>query len=230
MPYIIYNGVISSSLGLQVESMSSPPPPVRQYEYTAIPGADGQLVRDYGTYEDIQIEVRFNCMNSDGAATAKLNSWLTGTGTLVHSDDFLHYYKVKAVQMNTRYRYRPYGNNYDSFSAIFLCEPYRYEVADDVRTPTSGSTITNSHNTASLPKIVLTGTSPMTLVLNGNTFSIAATAATIDCDSHMVFNGTTPLNSSTDLVGSWPKLNIGSNTISFSNVSAISLYPRWRDL
>lgn len=233
-PYFIYNSINSSSLGLQIEQMSSLPVPARKYEYTDIPGADGQLVRDYGAYEDVQIEVRFNCMRNNAATPATLNAWLTGTGTLIHFDAPTYYYRVKAVQMPTRYRYRPWGKNYDSISVIFFCEPYRYLLNPTAITrsgSSSGSmTVSNSYNAEAHPLIVISGTNPMALSMSGNTLSIAATAATIDTDAGIVYNGTTPLNAKTVLTGDWPKLSPGSNAVAWTGITSLRIEPRWREL
>lgn len=237
IPYIIYNNVKSSDLGLQIEQMSSIPMPVRKYQYTDIPGADGQLVHDYGTYEDVQIEVRFNLMNMPVTA-AYLNSWLTGTGTLVHSDEPTRYYIVKAVQMNTRYRSRPGGNNYDSVSAIFLCEPYRYLRNQPYIQPDSWSQwpdVYNAYNAPAMPRITISGsTKPMTITFTRSsgvsTVIVDNTAAVIDCWSHNVYIGNTNLNPATTVVGDWPVLMPGSNILSMTNVTGIAIEPRFRDL
>lgn len=236
-PYFIYNGTNSSSLGLQIEQMSSLPVPARKYEYTDIPGADGQLVRDYGAYEDVQIEVRFNCMKDSRATPATLNAWLTGTGTLIHFDAPTYYYRVKAVQMPTRYRYRPWGNNYDSISVIFFCEPYRYMVDPGVLRPTPNTSyvVQNTHNTASLPKLTMTGTNPMTVTITNEAgvhqITIAAPHAYVDTKAKIVHNGTDPLNSLTTLLDDkWPRLEVGSNTFQFNNISSIDIEPVWREL
>lgn len=231
---LTYNGISSSAYGLVIENISSPPPPVRKYEYFDIPGADGQIIRDYGTYEDVQIEVQFNCLNSPSATASMLNAWLTGTGVLIHPDDSTRYYRVKAVHTNTRNRRRLHGDNYDSIHCVFVCEPYRYVVNPTALTPGVTGTITNNYNAAAQPFITLTGTNPMTLTFahtNGlSTISIAATAATIDCAAKIVYNGTTPLNNKTILTGEWPLLYPGSTAFARTNVSAISINPRWREL
>lgn len=233
-PYIIYNGVNSSDLGLRVESMSSFPPPVRQYDYYTVPGMDGQLVVDRETYEDVTIEVRFNLMH--GASTAAvLNAWLTGTGELTHSDDPSVHYKVKAIHSNARYRYRPMGRDYDSYSVVFVCEPYRYAATVHITPTTSGTTgqttFTNTHNTYTLPRITVSGTNPMTVTVNTDTVvTIASPTAMIDSDAKIVFSGSTNLNIKTTLVGEWPIFRPGENTVQWTNVTNIDIVPRWRDL
>lgn len=63
--HIFYNGESSKDVGLSVVSRPTIPVPKREYETIKIEGRDGELYRDKGTYEDIEIKISFNFVSKN---------------------------------------------------------------------------------------------------------------------------------------------------------------------
>ena len=124
---------------------------------------------------------------------------------------------------------------YKTADVIMHVQPFKYSTTESSKTlNSSGSTVTNSGNIISRPKITITGSGTATLSLNGSQiFSIDMSGnigtITIDAETLEAYNGSTLLNRR--VTGNYDKLylNPGSNTFTWSGISKIVVenYSRW---
>ena len=86
------DGTRPEQLGILVVTRPDIPTPERNVEFTTIPGRNGSLKRDYGTYNDVAISIDLNFMTSPGQWNDTFRAakrWLIkgGERKLVFSDD-----------------------------------------------------------------------------------------------------------------------------------------------
>lgn len=83
------------------------PAPVKNYNEYDIPGRDGKLYEDLGTYDDIEITLTFNYMCAPDQwhdTFRKCKKMFLDAKTLEFSDDNEFYHRVKKAVINTNER------------------------------------------------------------------------------------------------------------------------------
>lgn len=228
-----YNGNAGSMYGAYLEERPAPPAPTRRYETVTVPGRDGDLYIDDGSYDDITISVTLNFMSdhaSDwGWKYRNVKSWILGDGDkkLAFQDDQSVYYKVKrATIKGTEREARIFGG----IDVDFVCDPYTYLVSGDIAI--ESGTIINPTLVVSHPVYKITGEGMCTLTVNGKTMTAnVGQNVSIDTDRQVAYkdDGT---SQNAALTGDYEDLylQVGSNTVSATDGFTVSIYPSWRTL
>lgn len=228
---LLIDGVKVSEYDLYYKTLP-PIPTAEQYTETIhIKGRDAELTKKYG-YLNIEypIELYFYENESFRKAFRKSKSRLLGAKTISFADDDEVYYKVKSVQISTA----------DSdiykigmFTVIFTLDPFMYEMNNNPIAITQETTI-NNEGYESLPilKAVVNGIGRIfvnddEIVINGVNGSI-----TIDSEQSNAYReGNPPQNLNNKMVGQFPVLKSGDNTVSFiGDVEQLNIIcnKRWR--
>lgn len=226
-----FNGTISTSLGVIVQTFPPVTLPEERAEFETIPGRSGSLTILEGdaVYDDIVLSIE--CRVSDLTNIDQIAAWLRGSGDLVLGNMPDRYYKARCVnQIELAKVLR--GRAHRTFSAVFRCKPFRYvHTAPAVITKTvSGQTITNPGNVDAEPLIVATGSGDVTLTIGAKTVQIAGLASkiTIDVAAGLAYNGAVNLTAS--LTGDWPMtIPPGISAVSWTgSVTKVEITPGWR--
>lgn len=237
MGVITFNNIASTTVGIEVETYPEYVTPEREYEAIHVPGRNGDIVIDTGSYKDttrtytVSIAVPNNTQYYK--QMNKVAEWLqSGSGFCRLEDSYepdfytLAYYKPTTSFDNI-------FNQAGKGLLKFTCKPQRFlKSGESVTTYTSAGTIQNGTKFASLPIVeITTNNSAGTVVIGNYTISVKANAGTItvNSDTQDVYSGTLNKNSYITLInGAFPKLDPGSNTISFSGgVTKVKVTPRW---
>mgnify|MGYP000273188996 FL=1 len=109
MYYISLDDVTSVQMGLAVTKRPEFPAPVKNYKEYSIPGRNGKLYEDMGTYEDIQFEIEMNYISSEyqwGIKWHEVKRWLFKSGhkRLSFSDCPDIYYRIKRIELSSNER------------------------------------------------------------------------------------------------------------------------------
>ena len=111
------------------------PAPVKNYNEYDIPGRDGKLYEDLGTYDDIEITLTFNYMCAPDQwhdTFRKCKKMFLDAKTLEFSDDNEFYHRVKKAVINTNERV---SKRIGKFSVGVTLDPYYYSVSGKYKYP-----------------------------------------------------------------------------------------------
>lgn len=231
--HIFYNGESSKDVGLSVVSRPTIPVPKREHETIKIEGRDGELHRDKGTYEDIEIKISFNFVSKNPDVWAqdlrKVKKWLHSGNDerLILSDDPEYYYKVKqAVMSDSERKVRRVG----SFEISFICEAYMYRI-DGQDEKEIGDYLYNPYMKAQ-PVYKIYGSGTITIEVNGNQVTAEVDGQlNIDTKLGICYNAANEI-SNASLTGEYEGLYLeeGDNTFNYTAGFSVVLVPNWREL
>lgn len=229
---IEYNGVKAEQLDVYVIKRPDIPAPEKNVEVYEIPGRDGSLTYDYGTYKNIEIDIDFNYMAKPDLWSETFRSckrWLLkkGIGKLIFNDDRDYYYLVKKVTIadNERTSLR-----IGSFTATFTCHPYHYLVGGDEAVP--ADKIKYNPYSLSHPVYYITGEGMCILTVNQKSMKAnVGQNLTIDTDLQIAYRADGAIMNTT-VIGDYEDLYLqeGDNTITITSGFGLSIAPMWRCL
>ena len=239
-----FNGVSASSLGLTINKMPQGGRGAQRFTSASIPGRDSVLYREETAFEDYKDSILINCMGQNPRIVA---NWLKGAGWASSTDNvgkrrFVRFYDEESIE-----RWRPYNSVEDIVTAQMICEPFQYDASDPLVTLSSGQTVTGQGDWYARPLINVAGRGEVTLMVNDSTMLIDLGSNNknlhIDADAKTAYtivngelqsaalSGITVTLMSDEADTRWGRLNYsGTNLISWTgtNVSSVSMHPRWR--
>ena len=237
-PYFIFRGIDSRDIGVVVEDMFDVHRPKRNVQTIQVPGRDGRLMQDDGTYDTYTISGKINCF---GAPLSDVYAWLSGSGDLILGDEPTRSIRANATAQIKNTRFRCDGC-YDSLQVSFDCQPFRYHVeqtdgANDIPLTSSPATVSNPGTHKCAPRLTIEGTGDAVLTIGTQILEVTDLAGGVIIDSELgeCFNLTeTALRNDcvTLMDEDFPTLAPGANIISWTGtgVTKITVTPRWRDL
>lgn len=224
-------GVRCDTKKVRLLHMPRRPAPAERGERIEVPGRSGFLWMPDGARNAIQIAV--DCESMDGYTPESVASWLCGTtGFLRFSDEPNRAYKARLIdeyaRENTFLRF-----DRQSFTLVFDCQPWRYIYPEPATiTLASSGSVTNSGTVPSDPRIQVTCTGDVTLLIGAYPVEISGGSVIIDSElmEALSADGTLLANDRVTL-DEFPKLLPGANAISWSgNVTSVTITPRSRCL
>lgn len=230
MTSMVFKGVTAASKNVTVLKYPEIVKPTLRVETVKVPGRDGELTLS-GTpsYEAVVLECE--CMVPSVDKISAAAAWLTGSGLLILGNDPNYAYDAQVID-EIRFEKILRGHAHRRFTVPFLCHPFkRLSTVESDIVLTEAGNVTNPGNVTSRPKILVTGTGDITLLvgqlitdLTGLTDPII-----IDSDIGMATSADGTLNASALVSGDWPMLVPGNNAISWAGtVTSITITPRWR--
>lgn len=227
MGWFHFKGKDSRDFGILISAAPEKVRAERRVEQVTIPGRNGELTMDEGTYAPYVLSVECGTRGSENLD--EILAWLNGAGELIlctEPDKVFRasiYNKISVADMIYLY---------NSFLLQFRVQPFKYSVnaAGDALELTAPTTIRNSGTVYSEPIITVFGSGDITLNINGNSYPLRNVDGNITIDSEMmeVFKGNTNQNSKYG-GAEFPSFEVGKNEIRWTgNVSKIKIQPRWR--
>ena len=232
-----FKGIRNDDPALDVRMIAPPtrPHPARKGELIDVPGMDGKLFQDEGAYDRILVSVPV--IAPDNENIDAINGWLDGEGELIFGDEPKRAYHARITKEFARSNRVPRLRG-QSFTIVFDCEPFRYNVNDeaDADVYTNGETIHNPGTVASAPLLMVNGTGDGTLMIGGNTliFNDLAGYIYVDCEAKIAYTGGTSaadpmLLATQHLTGEWPMIQPGDSMVSMTGgIRNVVITPRWR--
>ena len=238
MGVIIFNGIPSTNYGIHVETPPVYATPERDYEVVHIPGRNGDLVIDNGSYKNVTRKYSISVGEIDGNFTtlaAGVSEWLhsaSGYARLedsYESDYFRLAYYVADAEMENLF------HQAGKMLIEFNCKPARFLKAGERAVPfTTDGSISNPTFQKSFPKLTVVVSGSGTLTIGDQTITINgltnSTRMVIDSELQDVYEegSLTNLNSKVSFSDGFPLLSPGVNTITFTgSITSVEVIPRW---
>jgi len=225
MPYFIFNNINS----LDYLTVNELPPIVRaerNIDKIEIPGRDGFLTEDYGTYKGIPKPVK--CTIKDLSQIDYINSWLTGSGDVIFSNEPDKVYKGTIINS---YEFAKILLTWHNATIQFDCQPHKYSIDNSIITLTTSGTVFNPGTANSKLVIKIYGTGSIDLTINGSVIHLTNVVDYVTIDSSLMdcYKDTNLKNNY--MSGDFPEFILGENTISWTGtVTKIEITPNWRYL
>ena len=231
MGIIIFNNKSSADCRIQVAHPPGYAYPERDYTITHIPGRNGDIIQDNGSYKNVErtYEVSFDAPNEDFATYANaVSAWLHSTTGYARLEDSYepNYYRMAIYQESNIFE--NLYNQAGTATIVFECKPQRFlKTGDNDITIQNSLTIMNPTGFEAYPLFKVTGTSGV-LTVNGNsiTFSSIDDFVMLDCELQDAYKEN--INKNSTISGTFPVLKPGSNTISWTGgITSVTMKPRW---
>ena len=228
---LIFNNICSEELGIIV--VEGPPEVLAQEEYEEIiiEGRNGTLIENKGTFPNIEKSFILTTIDLDqdiDLMIEKIKMWLFNikdNKILYAIQNRYNIVKKVIIEEDIKTTFEEYGD----FKIKFLCEPFYYDLLEKNITITEkGTKFYNKGDFNSNPKIVIYGTGDLQLTINDTTVQINNVDERVLLDSKLFLcldkdNN----NKSIDMIGNFPTLDIGENTITWvGNITKVDISPR----
>ena len=216
-PYFIYNGINSRDMGISILKLPPRIKPERRGEIINVPGRNGFLFESDDAYNNKTLEIECTFLPPEGKSKEEIDKmimeilvWLDGQGKLVFSDYPDYYYEatiINAIPIERLFkRYRR-----------FEVQPFSKSMSPQiVDLSTSSEQIISVSTYYETPvKINLQSTGNIEIHINDTIMHLNNLESPIVIDGELLNvsdgNGT---NMNSHMVGDYPKLKPGNNTIS----------------
>ena len=236
--------------GIRLQKPIEFTPAVPIVEKIHVPGRNGDLIFDTGTYENrTGIASCFALSGNVNSTIANINEFLLsdhGYRKLICSNDKTHFWKAR-VANGAKIENRL--NKLNPFEIEFDCMPQRFLVAGEtVRISTSGKmSIPNNYGGVALPLIKIykvkddsknafAGLKIGSSIIAGNFMkgNLYASSLTFDCETQNIYSEDLNLNfnDTVSVSNGFPKLDLENTAITFNTnvIEKIEVTPRWWDL
>lgn len=228
---LIFNNICSEELGIIV--VEGPPEVLAQEEYEEIiiEGRNGTLIENKGTFPNIEKSFILTTIDLDqdiDLMIEKIKMWLFNikdNKLLYAIPNRYNIVKKVVIEEDIKTTFEEYGD----FKIKFLCEPFYYNLLEkDITITEKGTKFYNKGDFNSNPKIVIYGTGDLQLTINDTTVQINNVDERVLLDSKLFLcldkdNN----NKSIDMIGNFPTLDIGENTITWvGNITKLDISPR----
>lgn len=226
--YITWKGVTSDSLSVLINSMPFVSPEER-IDMNESEGRDGAEINGLGL-KPYAIPCKMTLLPAANLDTVK--AWLTGSSTLLRSDDPLKY---QLARISAKIDWKQVYSTREIQVDFIISDPYRYKLSESNTVISSfPGTVVNAGTVSSLPLLKVTGSGTVVFVVNGVSITYVFDTAYvyIDCDAMSAYYSVLDdkCRNMTIAGDDYPTLAPGSNTISKTSgtLTSIEVTPRSR--
>lgn len=234
MGVITFNGVSSEHYGINVEREPDYEYPERDYEIVHVPGRNGDIVVDKGSYKNTtrsyniavgSVERNFTDMAKD------ILKWLHSSSGYARLEDSYEpdFFRL-AMCKETGTVTNIFGHA-GRCTIKFNCKPQRFlKTGERNVTFTRTGSLVNPTGFEALPTIKVYGNGDGVLSVGGDTVTISGIDSFLVLDSEVgdVYKNSQNMNSRVVFSNGFPTLKSGTNSVSFSgNITKVEVMPRW---
>ena len=202
MGLIVFNGISSRDVGIEVETFPTYDVPEKEFEVIHVPGRNGDVVIDSKTYKNRNRNYKVSIAAQDLSYSQKMrrvSEWLHSAPGYVRLEDSyepdfysMAYYK-DPVNIENIFNEAGRGD------ITFICKPQKFLKSGEIAIPFSAAgAINNSTNEFALPLIqVNTNNTEGSVTIGDCTFTIlanAGTSITVDSELQDAYAGTVNKN------------------------------------
>ena len=228
------DGVDAASAGIHLQKPIVFSEAVPNIESKTIPGRNGALIFDTGSYENRRGSASCFCLQENAeAAVSSAGRFLMGKKgyrRLETSDDPNHYWMARvknSPQIEMRLRVIA------PFEIEFDCKPQRFLKSGENKTSfTKSGYISNQYGQTALPLITLYGNGNGTLTIGSCVVEVNNLSGVLrlDSDTQNAYNDNGNQNMNIN-APSFPTLPDGETQIAFSGgINRVEIVPRWWEL
>lgn len=230
--YIIVNGINSyDDLDLLLKSMSIPSSN-EEYEEIDVEGRSGKLTIKKGTYPDKTLNFSFDLKRKKNENYIDFQNRIDNIEELLdQKTENLIVFTRPDKKFNIKRMSKEITFESDINVDIqlgFICEPFMYLVNEPYMELTNNSNIFYKGTVEGEPNIKIYGSGNIQLTINDETVQINNVNQYVELDSKLLLClNSDKTSKSSDMIGHFPLLTRGSNTISWTgNVSKVEILPR----
>lgn len=240
MGVIFFNGKNSKDYGIEVETFPEYVVPKRMYDVTHVPGRNGDLVLDTGSYSNVtqsySISFGREQMTYEDMA-GKVARWLHNSIGYCKLEDSYnpHFYRLALYEEEVAFS--NISNEGGKATISFNCKPQKFlKNGDRKQTFTKTGSIKNPTFEHSRPIVTVYGekastkNAAITIGTSTVTFGDGIDGyVTIDSEIQDVYKNEVNMNQSVTLSSGYPLLTPGVNSISFSNsgIKKVEVISKW---
>lgn len=198
-----FKNISSGAYGIIVQELPPIVHPRMRIDTITIDGRDGEVVNELG-FEAYDKSVFIGLKTNQ--YINQINSWLTGSGDLVFSNEPVFIYKASVMEGFEFSRLA----RFKTAVITFRVQPFKYLSSETV---TDSLMVENLGNVKSLPQITITGNGVVHLLINELETCILDIdgSVTLDCEKQEAYKGGILKNR--QMTGRFPELLPGSNVI-----------------
>lgn len=230
MNFLIYGGYDTRNDHVYISGGGTYIAPVRRVTTFSVPGRDGDLVQDEGSFDNV--DVTYPCFIVDdfprNFASFKA-AMLSKTGyqrleDTYHPEHFRKGFLSAGIAPEAGTL-----NRTGRFELVFHCKPQRWlKSGEDVIGFESAGSVQNPTMYAALPLIRAYGTGTFYIGAYGVQITEADEFTDIDCEVQDAFKGAVNKNPYIRLLnGSFPKIEPGNIGITMTGITRLEITPRW---
>lgn len=228
------DGTSSSTYNIYASGENAYNAAERNVELISIPGRNGDLLIDNGTFKNI--DVKYPCVIPYGFSANAIRSWLMSNAGDYHkiTDDYdANHYRMGRYKGGIEFQPMYTNQAAALFDVTFDCKPQRFLTSGDVFTEYSSASFTVNNPTEfdSKPIVRLYGTGYVEFP-NGAKITVSATSGDyieFDCETlNAVDSNGANANSKVTVLGV-PVLTSGGNAMS-KTLTKVKIKPRWWEL
>ena len=199
--------------------------------FEKIPGRAGTLTVNNGGFKDADIELE--CYIKDIADIGKAYGFMSGSKKMVFSTDTTRSYRATFHGKAQADRIVRNMKAWEFIAPVNL-KPFRYFEPEPAEIPilASGERIDNPGSASAAPRITITGTGDITLMIGqyAMEFEGVVDGIIIDSDKHKLLNIDGITRALQHDIDEFPLLVPGPNYIQYTgSIGSIIIEPRWRD-
>lgn len=229
--FFIFDGINSRDYGVYISGSGVFDAPARRGEVIQVPGRNGDLFLDEGSYNNVELKYPAFIVRNFKANIAGLRNVLISKSGYCRLQDSYHPEEYRMARYAGGLETTPLANlKAANFDLIFDCSPQRFLISgEDKVTFYSSGSIYNPTEQDAKPLIRVYGTGLIVIGTTSVTITQADTYTDLDCDMQEAYKGGTLKNQYVVLSGNdYPVLQPGPNTIAVgSGISRIEITPRW---
>lgn len=229
MPYIIFNDIISTDVGVVINKLPPIIKPEKNMEKFELNERDGFLTMDYGTYKGYVKPVE--CTMTDKANINQLTSWLNGSGKVIFSNEPEMIYDATIIN---KIPFESIVDKFRSFIIQFECQPFKRQVVGnektyDITEHSGGIKFEGKGNYKSKPVITVYGNGSVTLMINEQRVILTNVVDEITVNSQIMDCYKQGRLMNHYMIGEFPTLNPTTNYLGWEgNISQIKIEYNWR--
>lgn len=230
--FFIFDGINSSDFGLGIYGNKLFNAPKRKVESVKVPGRNGNIIMDSGSYENIEVSYKSYIIkdvpvNLDGFRNMQI----------MHS---CKYYRLEDTVKPEEFRLAralPFDPEIigilkaGKFDVKFDCKPQRYLKLGEIPLQiVNGQKLFNKYGQTALPMIRVEGNGSLTIGTTTIEIENNEDYIFIDCELQEAYRNGLSENRNNNIILTndvFPELVAGENVITFSGLTEVKLWPRW---
>lgn len=129
MGVIYFNGISSKDLGIEVETFPKYEIPEKEVTKYEIPGRNGEIVVDHGTFKNVNVEYDISVLVKDGDYNSRLHaiaSWLYSPSGYARLEDSYDSECYRMARMSSNTSFENLFNQAGKATLTFDCKPQRF--------------------------------------------------------------------------------------------------------
>ena len=222
-PYFIFNNISSQDMGILVNELPPITKASRDINKIVIPGRDGFLTEDLGTYGGTVKPCECTILDID--MIDQVLAWLDGSGETIFSNQLDRKYQaciINQIPFNRIIR------KWYKFIVIFDCQPFAKMLENSIITMVAQGTIYNGGTHKSKPVIKVYGSGTIGLYINNNLVTLSDVLGYVTIDSQIMDCYKDSVLKNNQMSGEFPVLEVGQNIISWTGaVTKLEITPNW---